>query len=137
MTRKSEIVNRALRLLADPFSLEPLPERKLVRRLTEGKIQTACVAYARSKKFWARKFSSPSQRSVPDYLFGKKWPDRVPVKWAEEFKAPKKHSTDAQLEEQQLMRDAGWYVQVDTGTNGEADIEAFKRRIDAMEAQYV
>jgi hypothetical protein len=132
--------------MKDPFALpaDHKPRKKTVR-LTEGKIQTACVAYARSKGYWARKFSSPSQRSVPDYLFGKLFrvyqgrgvdPTSHAVKWAEEFKAPKQHSTEKQLEEQKLMRDHGWTVITDTGTNGQADIDAFKARIDTLEKQY-
>ncbi|MCI0350278.1 MAG: hypothetical protein L0Z53_12710, partial [Acidobacteriales bacterium] len=42
---------------------------KRKRRLLEKDIQKKCVDYARSKGFWARKFSSMSQRSVPDYIF--------------------------------------------------------------------
>lgn len=132
--------------MKDPFAL-PVTEapKKLVRRLTEGKIQEACVAYARGKKYWARKFSSPSQRSVPDYLFGKNFDNYVDsatqkkgisVHWAEEFKAPGKHPTDAQLEEQDKMVAAGWTVYRDTGTQGQVDIDAFKRRIDELEKRY-
>jgi hypothetical protein len=130
--------------MKDPFALptDHKPRKKTVR-LTEGKIQAACVAYARSKGYWARKFSSPSQRSVPDYLFGKRFNTSVgansfttAIKWAEEFKAPKQHSTEKQLEEQKLMREHGWTVITDTGTNGQADIDAFKARIDTLEKQY-
>lgn len=123
--------------MKDPFALPADAQpRKHKRKLTESDIQKTCVNYARSKGYWARKFSSPSQRSVPDYLFGKRWSGGQSVKWAEEFKAPKKHSTDAQIEEQDKMVAAGWPVIRDTGTNGEADIEAFKRRIDDMERAY-
>ena len=131
--------------MKDPFSLdEPIVERQRnVKVLLERDVQEACVAYARSRGYWARKFSSPSQRSVPDYLFGKKfhigdqWNDYDhQVVWAEEFKAPDKHSTEKQLKEQALMRDHGWTVITDTGTKGQADIDAFKARIDALEKQY-
>lgn len=107
MTRKSEIVNRALRVLADPFSLEPLPERKLVRRVLERDLQKRCAAYARERDWWARKFSSPSQRSVPDYIFGKEG-CTVFV----EFKAPGKKATEAQLDEHKAMAAAGLMVHV-------------------------
>lgn len=120
--------------LADPWesaiSLAPMK-----RKLLEKDIQKACVAYARAHGYWARKFSSPANRSVPDYLFGKKFPTKS-VKWAEEFKAPKKGPTEAQIEEQDLMIAAGWLVYRDTGRHGEADITAFKRRIDALEELY-
>jgi len=99
----------------------------LVKRLLENDIQSACVAYARSKGWWARKFSSPANRSVPDYLFAK-----GTVKFATEFKAPGKSSTKAQTEEQCLMIDAGWTVWVDVGHEGQADIDWFKRQLDAL-----
>lgn len=116
------------------MAIEDRP-RKIERKLTEGYIQSKCVEYARDRGFWARKFSSPAQRSVPDYLFSKRYAfDRV--EWAEEFKGPGKTSTEAQLEEQAKMTAAGWEVIKDTGTNGQADIDAFKRRINNLEAYY-
>jgi hypothetical protein len=126
--------------MKDPFDLPANTlAKKKASKLCEGDIQKACVAYARSKGYWARKFSSPSQRSVPDYLFGKHFTvlagDEQMV-WAEEFKAPKKHSTETQTEEQDKMVAAGWWVIRDTGTNGQADIDAFKARIDALERSY-
>lgn len=121
--------------MKDPFSSDLTPQPVAKKKLLESDVQTACVAYARSKGFWARKFSSPSQRSVPDYLFGKDYGVLGTVKWAEEFKAPDKKSTDKQRDEQQFMACAGWYVIRDTGTRGEEDIEAFKYRIDACDAQ--
>lgn len=112
---------------------------KRKRRLLEKDIQKKCVDYARSKGFWARKFSSMSQRSVPDYIFSMRRmfceTNIYDVKWAEEFKAPDKDVTAAQLEEHQLMRDAGWHVYRNTGMYGEADIEWFKARIDALEQE--
>jgi len=81
----------------------------LVSRLLEKDIQKACVEWARSRGWWARKFSSPANRSVPDYLFAIRIPGRS-VKVAVEFKAPGKTSTDAQIEEQEAMRLAGWQV---------------------------
>lgn len=99
--------------------------------LLEAEIQKQCVDWMRTRGYWARKFSSLSQRSVPDYLFSKHWPDRstsfsnmplsdhmLKVKFATEFKredckVDKKTgvmSTEAQVEEQKAMREAGWYV---------------------------
>ena len=73
------------------------------RKLLEKDIQSACVSWARSRGWWARKFSSPANRSVPDYLFaGNGW------KFFCEFKAPGKKATDNQIDEQRLMRAAGW-----------------------------
>ena len=84
-------------------------------------MQAQCVRWAKSKGYWARKFSSISQRSVPDYLFaahqvygrnGRK------IKFACEFKRPGCKinkdtgvmSTQAQVDEQEAMRLAGWFV---------------------------
>jgi hypothetical protein len=82
------------------------------RRLLERDIQEKCVEWARRRGYWARKFSSISQRSVPDYLFARAEDlgFRGPVKFAVEFKAPGKTSTAAQKDEQQVMRSAGWDV---------------------------
>jgi hypothetical protein len=76
------------------------------RKLLEKDVQKRCVDWARARGYWARKFSSQSQRSVPDYLFS----HRAKIKFACEFKAPGKTSTDAQIDEQDAMRDAGWFV---------------------------
>jgi hypothetical protein len=101
------------------------------RKLLEKDVQKKCVDWARARGYWARKFSSQSQRSVPDYLFaGAKrklgmhkcrhasislgsctccaWTPAL--KFATEFKRPGQTSTAAQLDEQAAMRAAGWYV---------------------------
>ena len=103
---------------------------KVARRLLEKDVQNDCVSWWRRRgttdpthPYWARKFSSQSQRSVPDYLFGR---ERLglfaaKIKFACEFKRPgtklteKKDgtmsmSTEAQHEEQKAMRLAGWFV---------------------------
>lgn len=81
------------------------PAAIAVKPMLEAEVQSKCVAWMRGRGYWARKFSSQSQRSVPDYLFAK--PDLI---FATEFKAPGKTSTDAQREEQKLMRAAGWEI---------------------------
>lgn len=81
------------------------------KRLLEKDIQAACVSWARKRGYWARKFSSPANRSVPDYLFaGTAYCDgpQNALKFFTEFKAPGKKATDNQLEEQKFMRVAGW-----------------------------
>lgn len=83
----------------------------VTRKLLEKDVQKQCVDWARARGYWARKFSSQSQRSVPDYLFAKeimtsKGEDIL--KFFVEFKAPGKDATEAQLEEQELMVLAGW-----------------------------
>jgi hypothetical protein len=115
------------------FSPDLKAQPKAPVKLLEKDIQARCVSYARSRGYWARKFSSPGNRSVPDYIFGKEVSRGKFVKWAEEFKAPGKGSTDAQLEEQGLMRKAGWVVYTDTGTNGKDDVTAFIGRIQCLE----
>lgn len=106
-----------------------LAPRKVQRKLLEKDIQKACVTWARSHGWWARKFSSPANRSVPDYLFAKDLLERrskhgtdwAHVKIAVEFKALGKTSTSSQTDEQLAMSAAGWDVyEID-------DIEKFKR----------
>lgn len=80
-----------------------MPKRKLL----EKDIQKACVAWARERGWYARKFSSPANRSVPDYIFGK---DGCTV--FVEFKVPGKKPTDNQLEEHRLMAEVGLMAHV-------------------------
>lgn len=109
--------------LTDPFAIESKP-------LLEAEVQSTCVDWVRKRGYWARKFSSISQRSVPDYLF--KWRG---IQWFTEFKRegckPDSRtgcmSTEAQVEEQTKMREAGW---IGFECNS---FEDFKRRVIAME----
>lgn len=65
-------------------------------------IQDPCVEWARRRGWWARKFASPNNRSVMDYIFGKDtWVELV------EFKAPKKKLSKAQGEEHKAARACG------------------------------
>lgn len=102
--------------------------RKTVKRVTEAKIQAQCVDWARKRGWWARKFSSVSQRSVPDYLFSRYCAGFVGgIKLAVEFKKPGEVSSDAQWQEQYDMWLAGWHVE-------ECDnFEKFKRIILSLE----
>ncbi len=94
----------------------PAVARKVVKKISEAKLQAKCIAWARERGWWARKFSSPSQRSVPDYLLSRNGSrgdtEARPgaIKLAVEFKAPGKISTQQQWDEQYLMYDAGWDV---------------------------
>lgn len=110
--------------MKDPFSsdLEALPVNKV---LLEADVQSACVKWMRARGYWARKFSSPAQRSVPDYLFSHSFYGKLAV----EFKAPGKRATEKQGDEQQLMRNAGWEVWQE-----EDDIEEFKRAVEIRES---
>lgn len=99
--------------LADPWesaiSLAPVK-----RKISETKLQKKCAEYARAKGWWARKFSSPANRSVPDYLFAKVLgPEEFStrVKLAVEFKIWPNVSTEAQWDEQYGMWLAGWQVE--------------------------
>lgn len=99
------------------------------RKLLEKDVQKQCVDWARARGYWARKFSSQSQRSVPDYLFAKLiCPGGL--KFAVEFKAPGKTMTAAQRDEVQGMHDAGWWVyDVD-------NFEVFKQIVLRLEGAY-
>lgn len=89
------------------------------RTVLESDLQAQCVAWARTRGYWARKFSSQSQRSVPDYLFAIR---HLGIKFATEFKRPGTKrslitrydvfvmSTEAQYEEQLAMAAQGWTV---------------------------
>lgn len=117
--------------MKDPFT-DTLTPQPIQRRLLERDIQKECVAYARRRGVWARKLSSTASRSLPDYLFSVKLLGGKQFAWVEEFKAPGAGSSKAQLEEQNTMVAAGWTVYRDTGTRGQADIDDFKTRIDAL-----
>lgn len=106
---------------------------KAIKRLLEKDVQKQCVDWARARGYWARKFSSMTQISVPDYLFSATvycMPE-IKVKFATEFKAPGKTSTKAQIDEQETMRFAGWFV-------FECDnFEKFKATVIAYEKEQV
>lgn len=95
--------------LADPWesaiSLAPMK-----RKISETKLQKKCAEWARDRGWWARKFSSPANRSVPDYLFGH-YQLANRAKLAIEFKIWDNVSTEAQWGEQYSMWLAGWQVE--------------------------
>lgn len=94
------------------------------KRLLERDIQKACVRWARARGYWARKFASPANRAVPDYIFG-----RDGFTLFVEFKAPGKKPTEDQGEEHAAMWKAGLMVHVID------DIEDFKRKWIAWEEE--
>lgn len=130
-----------MKTLADLTAPAPV-ERKLLEKDVQGQ----CVDWAQARGYWARKFSSMTQRSVPDYLFARKAEDSVPgfmrrrdVKFGTEFKKPGTKpkpipkygvtvmSTQAQYEEQLAMQAAGWITfECD-------DFEAFKAKVYEIE----
>lgn len=85
------------------------PWRTVIRRKLERDVEKRCKDWARDHGWWVRKFKSPGNRSVPDDIFAKKFPG-TSRKLAVEFKKLGKTSTDKQVEQQGLMRDAGWEV---------------------------
>ncbi len=115
----------------------------IVTRQLEADLQRQCVRWycnRRGGDYWARKFSSMTQRSVPDYLFSAHIYNIGRFKFACEFKRPgtkltKKldgtmsMSTQAQHDEQVAMRLAGWFVfECD-------DFEKFKATVIAYEQE--
>ncbi len=65
-------------------------------------IQDPCVKWMRKRGWWARKLSSPQNRSIMDYGFGKDhWYELV------EFKAPGKGLAPGQKEEHNAARACG------------------------------
>lgn len=93
--------------LFDPFEddvqLGTGKEESPLEKVVQGK----SVEYARARDWWARKFSSPANRSVPDYIFGK-----AGCTLFVEFKRLGKKPTDAQLDEHMKMAAAGLMVHV-------------------------
>lgn len=91
-------------------------------------VQNKCVEWARDNGWWARKFASPGNRSVPDCLFAKRT-GQGSLKLAVEFKRPGKDPTEKQIEQHKLMRAAGWDVYVID------DVEEFKALFRSFEQQ--
>ena len=89
---------------------------QVVKTVLEADLQKQCVEWARARGYWARKFSSMSQRSVPDYLFARRCVANEDsmivkdIKFAVEFKKLGNKPTDAQLKEHHAMEAAGWKV---------------------------
>ncbi|HEV2178316.1 MAG TPA: hypothetical protein VGU20_30960 [Stellaceae bacterium] len=103
----------------------------VTRRLLEKDVQKQCVDWARARGYWARKFSSQSQRSVPDYLFASAIHNApgYRTKFAVEFKAPGKNETESQRDEIDAMRRAGWVVFVCDS------FEVFKQQVEVVEKE--
>jgi hypothetical protein len=71
----------------------------------EKDLQEACVRWARSEGWLARRYSAPGRRSSPDYFFAK----HGQCVWIE-FKLPGKKPTELQEIEIRTMRAAGLTV---------------------------
>lgn len=88
-----------------------------MRETGKGGVQDRCVKYARDQGWYARKFKSPANKAVPDFLFAKRVShikDGIVsdkrLSFFVEFKAPGKKPTPLQLEEHAEMRAAGLVV---------------------------
>lgn len=110
--------------MKDPFIDEIEPQAIDDSDPLESKIQSTCVAWARRRGYWARKFSSPANRSVPDYVFARA---DIGVFFVE-FKRLGKGPTEKQADEHALMRAAG--CDVDTCDS----VESFKKLVLEMES---
>ena len=75
--------------------------------MREAPIEKKVTAYAESLGWWARKFSSPARRSVPDHIYA-----RAGDVFFIEFKATGKPATKAQLHEHKKIRAQGFDVYV-------------------------
>ena len=86
--------------------------------MRESDIQAQCIAFARKHCVYCRKFSSPANRSVPDYL--QLWNGH---QWFTEFKRPGKLPTRQQYEEHTAIRANGGIVWVCD------DVNAYRARL--------
>lgn len=90
---------------------------KVEKTVLERDVQNACIRFARSQGAYCRKFSSPGNRSVPDYLILHEG-----IIWFVEFKRPGGKCTQKQLDEQSEIQRAGGEVWVTDS------VEDFKER---------
>lgn len=90
------------RAVSDDFDQfdKPLEINRTLREIPD--VQNPCIKWARGRGWWCRKFVSPANRSVMDYIIGKDcWVELV------EFKAPGKKLTTAQADEHKAARACG------------------------------
>lgn len=98
--------------------------QKATRKILERDVQAASVRWMRDRGYWARKFASPANRSVPDYIFG-----RDGFTLFVEFKRKGGKPTVAQEEEHKAMRAAGLGVHIVD------DFDDFKKRAVEWETE--
>lgn len=94
------------------------------RKMLERDIQSACIRWARGRDWWCRKFQSPANRAVPDYILGK---DGFTL--FVEFKKPGGKPTAQQQEEHNAMLAARLVVHVID------DVDTFKKLVLMWERQ--
>jgi hypothetical protein len=97
--------------------------RREKKRVLERDVQATCVDWIRGRLpgIYARKFSSPARRSVPDYVFTYNG-----FTWYVEFKAPGELPTPAQLKEHEAIRAARGTVYVID------DVDKFKHTMNKL-----
>jgi hypothetical protein len=100
------------------------PWRTPVRKVLESDVEKSCTKKAARRGYWSRKFTSPSNRSVPDRVFGR----HGVVFWVE-FKRPGGKTTANQDEEIALMRAHGLTVYVID------NVAAFDALLDSLDAE--
>lgn len=89
------------------------PEIGTKKPMRESAIEAWSTTVARNCGWLTRKFKTPSRRAAPDHLFGKMNPETGEARcFYVEFKAPGLIPSPAQLQEHQVMRDAGFTVYV-------------------------
>lgn len=117
--------------MSDDFLENTVEMQMPVRTLLEADVQGTCVEWARRRGWWARKISSPANRALTDYVFGK-------MCWAEwiEFKKPgrcqknkERGLSKDQIEEHEKMRAAGMRPVVFD------NVDAFKEYMCKVEAR--
>lgn len=83
-------------------------EKRAKKTPLEKDVEGPVKDYARSKKFYVRKFKSENNRSVPDDIFA----TPKGVVFFVEFKRPGKKATPAQSDEHDFMRKSNLHVHV-------------------------
>jgi hypothetical protein len=97
-------------------------EKRAKKKPLEKDVEGPVKDYARSKKFYVRKFKSENNRSVPDDIFA----TPKGTVFFVEFKRPGKKATPAQHDEHEFMRKSNLQVHViDNVEAGKALIDQY------------
>jgi len=103
-------------------------ERAAKKKPLEREVEGPVKDYARSKRFYVRKFKSVNNRAVPDDIFST--PEGVV--FFIEFKRPGKKATPDQADEHKIMRAHGLKVHViDNVAEGKRLIDEYANGPDA------
>lgn len=112
--------------MKDPFSPDLVEQPRNVKPMLEAEVQEKSVERARRRGWWARKFSSPSNRSVHDYVFGK----NDFIFWVEFKREGVTEPTDKQADEHDAMRKCSIHRQAVIDT-----VEKFEAFLERMESE--